>query len=417
MTPEEITTAFATAAASFQPIVGQPTDDDLTLLRETLYPLLLEIPYDETPPPGVHNLIGLVEPTTSYTATWGAPFPIPVRPPTYPLIPDAATPVVRARAEAEHAVLVADYACFEAAERAAAKFIRDVVDEIWYRDLRHARSFYTNVTAKQLMDHLDANCGGLHPSELVNLPTEMMSYYAKADGIPEYIDMLEEAQRKLARANLPMSDETLLAIASTSVLASQHFTRQTNEWEAKPPAEKTWAAWKPHYRAAHLARKRQQLATNNPAFGGGTAHVAATGGDAPLPHKTFARLDGYLDNLASAATTERTTLTQLIESNASLVASVATLTASLNAITAAYNRTPAPLAAAPAPTPAQAPAAATVRVRRPRTPLDPNGYCWTHGFRVAVGHSSATCTNKMAGHQDNATRANTMGGSGANKPT
>ena len=25
-----------------------------------------------------------------------------------------------------------------------------------------------------LLAHLDANCGGLYPSELVNLPTEMM---------------------------------------------------------------------------------------------------------------------------------------------------------------------------------------------------------------------------------------------------
>ena len=61
----------------------------------------------------------------------------------------------------------------------------------------------------QLLDHLNANCGGLHPSELVSLPTEMMGYYALADGIPEYINMLEEAQRKLARANLPMSDDQL----------------------------------------------------------------------------------------------------------------------------------------------------------------------------------------------------------------
>ena len=120
MTPEEITTSFSSAAASFQPIVGQPTDDDLTALREVLYPLLLEIPYDE---PGSHNLIGLLEPTTSYSATWGTAFPIPARPPTYPVIANDATPVERARAEAEHAVLVRDYASFEAAERAAAKFI------------------------------------------------------------------------------------------------------------------------------------------------------------------------------------------------------------------------------------------------------------------------------------------------------
>ena len=74
MSPEEITASFSAATASFQPIVGQPTDDDLTALREVLYPLLLEIPYNE---PGSHNLIGLIEPTMSYAATWGAAFPVP----------------------------------------------------------------------------------------------------------------------------------------------------------------------------------------------------------------------------------------------------------------------------------------------------------------------------------------------------
>ena len=252
MTPEEITAAFAVAATTFQPIQGQPTDDDLTALREVLYPLLLDIPYDKH---GDHNLIGLVKPTTSYTNTWGAAFVIPNRPPAYPVIANDATAVVRARSEAEHAVLKRDFASYEAAERAAAKFIRDAVDELWYRDLRHSRSFYTNVTAKQLIDHLDTNCGGLHPSELVNLPTEMMTYYAKAEGIPEYINMLEEAQRKLERANLPMQDCNLLAIASTAVLASEHYPRPTDEWEAKPRNQKTWDNWKTHYRAAHLARK------------------------------------------------------------------------------------------------------------------------------------------------------------------
>ena len=168
--------------------------------------------------------------------------------------------VVRACSEANYAILIRDYASYEAAERAMAKFICDSVDEIWYRDLRHARSFYTNVMAKQLLDHLDANCGGLHPSELVSLPTEMLNYYAEADGIPEYINKHEEAQRKLAHTNLPMSDDQLLAIASTSVLASKHFPQPTDEWEALPRASKTWTAWKAHYRAAHLVCKHQMLA-------------------------------------------------------------------------------------------------------------------------------------------------------------
>ena len=97
MSPEEITTLFATATATFPHIAHQPSDDNLTALRKTIYPLLLDIPYDET---GTHNLIGLIEPMTSYTATWGAAFPVPVCPPAYPAIADDASAVVRAWHEA-----------------------------------------------------------------------------------------------------------------------------------------------------------------------------------------------------------------------------------------------------------------------------------------------------------------------------
>jgi hypothetical protein len=138
MTPEEITAAFATAAFTFPTIAGQPTDNNLTALRDVLYPLLLDIPYNED---GTHNLIGLIEPTASYTTTWGAAFPILARPPAYPAINDNASAVVRARREAEHAIMVKDYATYNAAEWATAKFIRNAVNKIWYRDLCHAQRF------------------------------------------------------------------------------------------------------------------------------------------------------------------------------------------------------------------------------------------------------------------------------------
>jgi len=254
------------------------------------------------------------------------------------------------------------------------------------------------------MAHLDTNCRGLHPSELVNLPTNMLGYYAAAEGIPEYINMLEEAQRKLARANLPMLDDQLLAIALTAVLASEHFPRPTDEWEALPRANKMWLAWKAHYRAAHIARKWQQLAAGHTTSHHGGAH-AVVSTLFPGDPMTLDRLDSYLDNLVAAASTERTTLTQLIYTNATLPASVAVLMASISALTVSY----AILANAPAPP------AATSTCKK--TTLDPIGYCWTHGFCVKVGHTSATCTNRAEGHKDAATHNNMMGGSMANKPT
>ena len=47
--------------------------------------------------------------------------------------------------------------------------------------------------------------------------------------------------------------------------------------------------------------------------------------------------------------------------------------------------------------------------------LEPDGYCWTHGFRVTNKNSSQTCSTPAAGHQRTESRKNIMGGSEAGK--
>ena len=54
--------------------------------------------------------------------------------------------------------------------------------------------------------------------------------------------------------------------------------------------------------------------------------------------------------------------------------------------------------------------------RREFLPLDPDGYCWSHGYHVSRGHNGASCYNTLPGHQSAATRAYPMGGSTKHKP-
>jgi hypothetical protein len=44
-----------------------------------------------------------------------------------------------------------------------------------------------------------------------------------------------------------------------------------------------------------------------------------------------------------------------------------------------------------------------------------NNYCWTHGYKVGKTHTSLTCNPRNPGHKTEATRAENMGGSQANK--
>eukprot|EP00804_Cyclotella_cryptica_P018738 CCRYP_007224-RA/>CCRYP_007224-RA protein AED:0.34 eAED:0.32 QI:0/0/0/1/0/0/2/0/496 len=168
-----------------------------------------------------------------------------------------------------------------------------------------------------------------------------------------------------------------------------------------------------HYCAAHIARKRQLLASST-AMSASTSNAFLTEDNTNLTEGTFAQLDGYLDNLAAAATTERTTLQSLTEANAALVANVTALTTSVASLTATYNTMTAihRTGSTPPIAPTQQPRRTRTNTRHSTTlPTMPGGYCWTHRFWVREGNSSLTCGNKAEGHKDAATQTNTMGGS------
>ncbi len=266
MTPNTITLLFKEARDAFPPLEGKPTDDNLLLIWETLLLILMEIPYDQLW--GVHSLTAIITDGVRYAADHGGnAFRRPARLPLYDdNIADDATTVVRIRAEAAHKARLDDYASFEAAERGAAKFLREVVNKVWYNNLKDADTFYTKVTALEIISFLDANSGGLHAIDMISLRTNMHQYYVQADGIPQYIIMLEDAQKMAKRAGMPIADIELVMMASAAVLAAQHFPREVDDWEGLPSTARTWLAWKTAFCLAHLKRQRQILALG----GGGT---------------------------------------------------------------------------------------------------------------------------------------------------
>jgi hypothetical protein len=61
---------------------------------------------------------------------------------------------------------------------------------------KNAKTFYTKVTALEIMAHLDANGGGLHAINMISLCSNMTQYYVQAYGTPQFILMTEDAQKK-----------------------------------------------------------------------------------------------------------------------------------------------------------------------------------------------------------------------------
>jgi hypothetical protein len=131
------------------------------------------IPYDQLI--GVHSLTAILTKAVKYKVDHGAKFVHPARFPLYDkTISDNTMTVVCICAEASHKSRLDDYTSYEAAKQGVSKFLRNVVDEIWYNDLKNADTFYTKVAAIDIMALLDANSRGHHALDMMLLLTDMM---------------------------------------------------------------------------------------------------------------------------------------------------------------------------------------------------------------------------------------------------
>ena len=93
-----------------------------------------------------------------------------------------------------------------------------VVDETWYKELKDPDTFYTKVMAIKLLEHLTELCAGLHTVNAVDIPQLMKELYKDSDGVPQFINTMEAAQRKSKIAKLVINDEYLHAVALKSLL-------------------------------------------------------------------------------------------------------------------------------------------------------------------------------------------------------
>ena len=95
-----------------------------------------------------------------------------------------------------------------------------VVDERWYKELEDPDNFYTKMTALKLLKHLTEFCAGLHTIDALDIPQLMKDLYKESDGVPQFINAMEAAQRKSKRAKLVINDEYLHAVALKLLLQS-----------------------------------------------------------------------------------------------------------------------------------------------------------------------------------------------------
>ena len=140
--------------------------------------------------------------------------------------------------------------------------------------------------------------------------------------------------------NNPITGETLLLIATNTILKSGVHPQTTDKWEDLDADAQTWSAWKTAYKTADMKDRVQRLATGENADHGALRQTVAPQGNAIEDVVNKEDLEVYFDNIAAAAKTEKFVLAQLtstisamtinnevlVATNSKLVLEVTTLT-------------------------------------------------------------------------------------------
>ena len=222
-------------------IHGQPTDHDVTLLEKELIAIAATIP--STLGGGNHGHAGLiVEPAKYLTMTGGTAFIQPGNPGIYPagLAPNAAAGT-RAREEAEHKELIAQYEIHKGVEQALKDIIIQAVDEDYLLEIEDETLGFLNETPRSMIIHLRNRGGALDFADTKTLLTERDQEWDASEIPTMYFNRVEKAMQQLTRAGITSDLKERTDMALYYLKSTGEYDAAVREWETKPVATRTWA--------------------------------------------------------------------------------------------------------------------------------------------------------------------------------
>ena len=242
-------------------IHGQPTDHDVTLLEKELIAIAATIP--STLGGGNHGHAGLiVEPAKYLTMTGGTAFTQPGNPGIYPagLAPNAAAGT-RAREEAEHKELIAQYEIHKGVEQALKDIIIQAVDEDYLLEIEDETLGFLNETPRSMIIHLRNRGGALDFADTKTLLTERDQEWDASEIPTIYFNRVEKAMQQLTRAGITSDLKERTDMALYYLKSTGEYDAAVREWETKPVATRTWANIKIFMSAEYAKENKQNKQT------------------------------------------------------------------------------------------------------------------------------------------------------------
>jgi hypothetical protein len=186
-------------------IHGQPTNQDLTILKKELIAILANIPTMLGGGNNGHAGI-IIEPAKYLLMLGGVAFVNPANPGTYPAnVPANAASGVRARAEAEHKKIMREYKTLQGVIQATKDIILKAVNHEYLLEIEDKILGFLNQTPNDMPTHLWNRGGALDFADTKTLLAERDSKW-DASKVPQmYFNRVKKQSKDLLKQASPLT--------------------------------------------------------------------------------------------------------------------------------------------------------------------------------------------------------------------
>jgi hypothetical protein len=287
---------------------------------------------------------------------------------------------------------VQTYRTCTSVQQALKKEIIRVFEPMYLDILNDNMVGYTNISARYMLDHLFDTYGNITAVDLEINFEHMRRGWDPQQPVESLFKQIQDCADYSEAGGVLIGHPQQINVGYAKIFATGHFMSACRRWNEKHTIEKTWTQFKSHFAAAHRQHKQMQgesAATSGYHY----ANASVTHIEDQMAEATI----GELSNLATATAADRGVVAALTQANSRLAKQLEENSNELRELKALLKKE-----------------RSEKRGQRRFNPSSRNCY-WTHGYKVGITHTSLTCKLPKPGHKTEATQADTMGGSQANR--
>jgi hypothetical protein len=283
------------------------------------------------------------------------------------------------------------YSTYHNVDQAIKKMILEAVDDAYLNALSDEVAGYANCTSLDLLTHLLTFYAMIAPTEFTQNYERLNTPYDPNQPIETLFQQIQDARAFAVAGGQSYGAAMIINVAYTLVFNTGLYPDACRARQSRAVAAKTWAQFKIDFSTAHRELRLTKQTAQQSGFHSANMMIEK------VRYGSMQDTAEAIAKLAMATASDRGTVTTLTTTNAKLAtqleadhALIAQLKSEITTLKIKIKH--------------------VCQGQRPARTTNNDSYCWSHGFQVAKSHPSATCNVRKAGHQENATRIDTMGG-------